>query len=156
VRDRWLAFRLGVGLPDIAAANWYESARTPSNDPSDIRARALYTRVGIVAIDAAVDYVGHTQLLDTLDWTWRGGLGLVFLPGRVENIETLPSCTAAERPVCPHWRTVGRSTASIPVVLPMLRATTGLSWHLSERTAIAVEAGLRDVLWMGASAAVSY
>ncbi len=156
LRDRWVAVRLGVGLPSVPAANWYESGQPHSDDPAQTGWRPLYTRMGLVTLDVAVDYVARVKLLDRLDWTWRAGLGLVFLVGTVDLQETLPNCRQADRQTCPHWRNVGQSEASLPRVLPMVRATTGLAWRLTERTSVGVEGGLRDVPWVGASAVLQY
>lgn len=156
LRDRWIAVRLGLGLPSVPASNWYESGKPRSDDPAQTDWRPLYTRLGLVTLDVAVDYLARVKLYDRLDWTWRAGVGLVILAGNVDLTETLPNCSEAERQTCPHWRNVGKSEANLPRVLPMLRATTGLSWRLSERASVGVEGGLRDVLWFGASAVMQY
>lgn len=155
-RDRWLAARLGLGLPDVPAVNWYESTAVATPDPANTAWRALYTQVQMVTLDLAVDYIGHVPLADRLDWTWRVGLGLAIQVGSVELTETLPTCTQPQQATCPHWRRAGRGTASIPVVLPMLRATTGLAWRLTESVSVGVEGGLRDVLWTGGSVVMQY
>jgi hypothetical protein len=155
-RNRWLAVRLGLGLPNVPTANWYESKAIVTEDPANTAWRALYTRVGIVTIDLAVDYVAHVPITDRWDWTLRAGLGMAIQAGNVDLQETLPSCTQAEQATCPHWRQVGQGKAPIPLILPMLRATTGLSWRLTDRASLGIEAGLRDVLWAGASAVLEY
>jgi hypothetical protein len=155
-RNRWLAVRLGLGLPNVPSANWYESKAVVTDDPANTAWRALYTKVGIVTIDLAVDYVAHVPIADRWDWTLRGGLGLAIQAGNVDLQETLPSCTQAEQATCPHWRQVGQGKAPIPLILPMLRATTGLAWRLTDRASVGIEAGLRDVLWAGASAVLEY
>lgn len=148
--QRWLAVRLGVGLPHLQPANWYESGQL---DLTNDLWRPVYTNPKITLIDIAAEYLGRTPVVpNRLDWTWRAGLGATFLAGAVERIDTLPSCTLPERPVCPHWQTVGRLQGGVPVVLPAVRLTTGLALRLGDKLSIGAELGLRGVPWAGVSA----
>lgn len=148
--QRWLAVRLGVALPHLQPANWYESGQLDLNN--DLW-RPVYTDPQITLIDVAAEYLGRTPVVpNRLDWTWRAGLGATFIAGTVERIDTLPSCTLPERPVCPHWQTVGRLQGGVPVVLPAVRLTTGLAVRLGDKLSIGAEVGLRGVPWAGLSA----
>ena len=148
--QRWLAVRMGIGLPHLQAANWYASGQL---DLTNDLWRPVYTDPQVRLIDLAAEYLGRTPIVpDRLDWLWRAGLGATFLSGEVTRIDTLPSCTLPERPVCPHWQTVGRLSGDVPVVLPAVRLTTGLALRLGDQLSVGAEVGLRGTPWAGLSA----
>ena len=137
----WVVFRGGLTLPDVPDQNWWSSTGTP---------RPLYTAISVVGIDLGADYLKKVDVTPWLAWTLRGGLGLAIVAGDVRQTETLPTCTAAQAATCPHWRTVGASNASLPPVLPMVRALTGLQFQVSRDLALTVEGGLRTAPYLGA------
>ncbi len=137
----WAVFRAGLTLPNVPDQNWWSSSGSP---------RPLYTSVSVVGIDLGADYLKKVDVTSWLAWTIRGGLGIAFVAGSVHQIETLPICTQAQAATCPHWRTVGGSDASVPPVLPMVRALTGLQLQISRDLALQVEGGLRTAPYVGA------
>jgi len=143
-----LAIRGGIALPNVPAANWYASGSA---------ALPMWTVIKLALIDVAADYVHRTPLSDRLDWMWRAGLGLLVLAGDVERTEALPICAPDKRDTCPHWRHVADGKADLlSRVWPALRLTTGLQWSPTPDTALHIDAGLRDGVYIGAGGALRF
>ena len=143
-----LAIRGGVALPNVPAANWYASSST---------SLPMWTVVNLALIDLAVDYVHRSALTDRLDWTWRAGLGVLVLAGDVTRTEVLPTCAPDKRDTCPHWRYVADGKADLlSRVWPAVRLTTGFEWSPTPSTALHIDAGLRDGLYLGAGGALRF
>lgn len=136
------ALRLGMAIPDVPAANWYQTGTA---------APGLYTQLEAMFVTMAVDFVRRIPLFRNLDWDLRAGVGLVVVAGDVTVTETLPTCAPEKRATCPHWRSVTRRAAPLLPVLPAVRATTGLGWTFGDRSRLGLDVGLRDdTLYVGA------
>ena len=77
-----------------------------------------------------------------------GGLGLGVIVGSGEETPVLPTC---DEPVaaCPHWEQVGTQPSSLPSVFPVLHLQTGLEIRLIGPASLRLEAGFRDVVYVG-------
>jgi hypothetical protein len=138
--DAWLVWRGGITIPLVPAQNWWSSSGSPA---------PVYTEIQLAVLEGGADYLRRVALGPKLQWTLRGGLGLMVLAGSVDRIETLPNCTAAQAASCPHWRIVGRLGSGVPPVLPVVRALTGLDVQIAPGWTLAIEAGLRSVPFVG-------
>ncbi len=133
--------RLGLAVPSIPAANWYNA------DGSGV---PMYHDVGLTFIDAAFEYVYRRLVVGALGLQLRVGLGLTVVVGELERAEVLPTC---KPPVarCPHWREVGRRDSSLPSpVWPALRASAGIFARLGRHLGVHADVGFRDAFYAGA------
>ena len=141
---RWLALRLGLVTPAVPSANWYGTA------PADAGRLPRWTEVNLQLLDLAADWMPRGSLRAGLDWHARLGGGATIPLGSVTRIEALPTCAPTARATCPHWRSVGRTPADVPVFVPSVRASVGVTWWFADRVGFDVGAGLRGALWAGA------
>lgn len=131
--------RLGVAIPTMPARNWWPEGSRPT-----------YIDVDAVFVDLAFAYSYWRPLLGRLAWIVRADLGATIVAGRIRRVATLPTCKPGQEETCPHWRVAGDLSDALPTsVLPALRLTTGLAFELGAGLHVRVEAGLRDLPWLG-------
>lgn len=136
----WVIWRGGLLLPQVPDQNWWSSTGKPA---------PLFTQVSVVGIDLGADYLRRIALSERLGWTLRGGLGIAFVGGSVQQTETLPNCPPAKAATCAHWQQVGSKEVGLPAVLPSVRALTGLQWKITPELALQIEGGLRTAPYFG-------
>ena len=133
--------RLGLAIPTIADANWYSADGKPA---------PRFTEVGVVLIDLAFEYAYRRSLFGPIGVMLRTGLGIGLIAGDVVRTETLPVCPDGDQATCPHWRKVGSQPTLLPSrIWPSLHLALGLTADLSGGFGAHVEAGLRDVPYVG-------
>ncbi|MSP93312.1 MAG: hypothetical protein EXR79_16215 [Myxococcales bacterium] len=141
---RWLALRVGLVTPAIPNANWY------GTKPSDAGRLPRWTEVNLQLLDIAADWMPRGSLRAGLDWHMRVGGGATIPIGSVTRVEALPTCAPTAKATCPHWHSVGRTPADLPMFVPSVRATAGVTWWFADRIGLEVGAGIRGAPWAGA------
>lgn len=129
------------------AGNWLTAG-----DPATA---ATYARSGLQLISVDASYRKYVNLADWFHWFIGAGIGVGILVGDVDTAEVLPTCT---EPVekCAHWRVATNEKADLPTrVIPVLHLTTGLQVDLGDGGMVRLEAGFRDVLYLGLTAGLA-
>jgi hypothetical protein len=84
-----------------------------------------------------------------------GGLGLATVLGTFTNTEVLPTCLDSAN--CGHWGEVGRTENSLPTpVIPVLHLLSGIHVEITHGISARVEAGLKNVLYLGAAVGYAF
>jgi len=126
---------------DIPATNWRQVGEEPS------QARFIdWSGLGMVSAD--VTYRRTMWLGPRFGFYAGGGLGLGVIVGSGEETPVLPTC---DEPIaaCPHWEQVGTKATGLPPVFPVLHIQTGLEVRLIGPASLRLEAGFRDVIYVG-------
>ena len=126
---------------DMPATNWV------GKDEEPFQARFIdWSGLGLVSAD--VTYRRTKWLGPRFGMYAGGGLGLGVIVGSGEETPVLPTC---DEPVaaCPHWEQVGTQPSSLPSVFPILHLQTGLEVRLIGPASLRLEAGFRDVVYVG-------
>lgn len=126
---------------EIPATNW----REPGDDPSQAR---FIDWSGLGLVSADVTYRRTMWLGSRFGLYAGGGLGLGFLVGSGEETPVLPTC---DEPVaaCAHWEQVGTQPTELMPVMPILHMQTGLEVRLIGPASLRLEAGFRNVAYVG-------
>ncbi len=126
---------------EVPATNW----REPGDDPSQARYME-WSGLGLVSAD--ITYRRTTWLSPRFGLYAGGGLGLGVTVGSGKEIPVLPTC---DEPIaaCPHWDRVGAQESSLPSVWPVLHMQTGMEIRMVGPASLRLEAGFRDVVYVG-------
>lgn len=117
-----------------------------TDGPMDSR----YVEMALTMVAADVSYRRHLWLTERVALMMGGGLGLAAVLGGFTNTEVLPTCEDATN--CPHWDEVGRTENALPTpVIPVLHLMTGVHVEITHGISARVEAGLKNVLYVGAA-----
>ncbi|MCA9513760.1 MAG: hypothetical protein KC635_02350 [Myxococcales bacterium] len=141
----------------VVELDWTPLTPDPGNwlTAGDPPAGASYADSGLQLISIDASYRKYVNLADWFHWFIGGGIGLGFLVGNVDMAEVLPTCTEpVER--CAHWRVATSEKADLPTrVIPILHLTTGFQVDFGDSGMVRLEAGLRDVLYVGLTAGLA-
>jgi len=126
--------------------NWLARGSDPS------QASYVESRMHMIAFD--VTYRRQWEIAQIFRIQIGAGLGVAALIGNVQTDDVLPDCTA---PVdaCGHWPSATRSTLALPTrILPVLHLTAGMEVDLGDTLVLRLSAGLKNVVYFGASLGV--
>ncbi|MFT7583253.1 MAG: hypothetical protein ACI9MR_004939 [Myxococcota bacterium] len=125
------------------AGNWL----TDGDDP--ITANYVQSSLNMISID--ITHRWYVAFTPSFHFVVGSGLGIGILTGDIASTEVLPTC---EAPVadCAHWRGATRENIDLPTrILPILHLTSGLQYEINEDLSARLEAGFRNVFYVGLS-----
>ncbi|MEE2779784.1 MAG: hypothetical protein VYE15_04615 [Myxococcota bacterium] len=143
-----LVVELDVTGLSFDPGNWLGKG---ADGPTDAR----YVEMGLTMIAADASYRRHLWLTERVAIVMGGGLGLAAVLGSFTNTEVLPTCL--DSATCAHWGEVGRTENSLPTpVVPVLHLMSGVHVEIAQGISARVEAGLKNVLYMGAAVGYAF
>jgi hypothetical protein len=139
-----------------------------NNDTPDLTKWTRFDSLGLLSVDASV--IWNSEIVRGLDFRYGAGLGVGLVTGAIYKTPEV-GCTESNfaNPAQCHPAGVtpnsnGYSPAQIealnmeikvtgvPPVVPVVAATLGLRYRIADRAAINLEAGFRDVFFVGLGA----
>jgi hypothetical protein len=148
-----LDIAFGVEYANLSPSDglYLEKNRNPANS-SDYPDFVHFDGFGMISVDGT--FIWHTDLTPWMSFRYGAGVGIGFLVGDIDKQKATCGSTTTtgqldDPSVCPVTPGTVVRKADYPPVVPIVNLLLGLRIKLHDEVSLNVEAGFRDVFFVG-------